>query len=270
MAAIAQRRRGLRYDRPMMDVSQAADGLRRGATVMLDLLLPPQCLNCRAAVDRQGELCADCWQAIRFLAEPCCARCGYPFDYDEGVDALCAACLGAPPDYDRARAVMAYDDASRHLLLSFKHGDRLEGAPSYGRWLERAGRPLLETADLIVPVPLHRWRLLKRRYNQAALLAQALARRTGLPAVNDLLRRKRATPSQGGLSAAGRRANVRGAFAVRPAYADRLAGRRVLLVDDVMTTGATVNAVATVLRRHGVLGVDVLTLARVVRPLATA
>ena len=254
----------------MMDLSQAAGGLRRGAGVVLDMLLPPQCLNCRAAVDRQGELCAECWQAIRFLGEPCCQSCGYPFAYDEGADALCAACVASPPVYDRARAVMAYDDASRHLVLSFKHGDRLEGAPSYGRWLERAGRRLLDEADLIAPVPLHRWRLLKRRYNQAALMAQALAGRTGLPAVNDLLRRTRATPGQGGLSRAQRRINVRGAFAVRPAYRARLAGRRVLLVDDVMTTGATVNAIAAVLRRQGVVGVDVLTLARVVRPLTTA
>ena len=254
----------------MVDVSRATAGLRRGAGMALDLLLPPQCLSCRAAVDRQGELCADCWRAIRFLAEPCCARCGYPFAYDEGPDAVCAACLASPPVYDRARAVMAYDDASRHLVLSFKHGDRLEGAPSYGRWLARAGRRLLDEADLIAPVPLHRWRLLKRRYNQAALMAQALGRRSGLPAVADLLRRSRSTPSQGGLSPAQRRANVRRAFEVRPAYRERLAGRRVLLVDDVMTTGATVNAVAAVLRRQGVAGVDVLTLARVVRPLTTA
>lgn len=254
----------------MTDFSRAAVGLRRGAGMVLDMLLPPQCLNCRAAVDRQGELCAECWRAIAFLAEPCCARCGYPFAYDEGEDVLCAACLAAPPVYDRARAVMAYNDASRHLVLSFKHGDRLEGAPSYGRWLERAGRPLLGDIDLIAPVPLHRWRLLKRRYNQAALMAQALARRTGLPAVSDLLQRTRPTPSQGGLSPAQRRANVRRAFAVRPAYRERLAGRRVLLVDDVMTTGATANAIAAVLRRQGAGGVDVLTLARVVRPATTA
>ncbi len=254
----------------MIDISQATGGLRRGAGVVLDMLLPPQCLNCRAPVDRQGELCAECWQAIGFLAEPCCESCGYPFAYDEGVDVVCAACLASPPVYDRARAVMAYNDASRHLVLSFKHGDRLEGAPSYGRWLERVGRHLLDEADLIAPVPLHRWRLLKRRYNQAALMAQALARRSGLPAVNDLLRRTRPTPSQGGRSPAQRRANVRGAFEVRRGYRARLAGRRVLLIDDVMTTGATVNAIATVLRRHGVRGVDVLTLARVVRPRTTA
>ncbi len=168
--------------------------------------------------------------------------------------------------FARARAVLVYDDASRDLILGFKHADRTEAAPAFGRWLARAGGELVETADLIVPVPLHWTRFVTRRYNQAALLGRALARETTLPLVPDLLIRRRRTPSQGGLDFAGRARNVRGAFRLNPRLAGGVRGRRVLLVDDVYTTGATVSACARVLLRGGAAQVDVLTLARVVRP----
>ena len=211
--------------------------LRRWAVPLLDAVLPPLCLSCRTVVGRQGQLCAACWQAISFLGPPCCAACGLPFPFDEGGNALCAACSRGLPAFDRARAVMVYDDASRPLLLGFKHGDRTEGAPAFGAWLARAGAELLADAELIVPVPLHRWRLLRRRFNQSALLALALGRKSGVPVAPDLLRRARPTPSQAGLDAGERRRNVRNAFAVAPPHRGRVAGRRVLLVDDVYTTG---------------------------------
>ncbi len=242
--------------------------LRRLGVGALDALLPPRCLSCGAAVDRQGGICAECWDGINFIAAPMCKTCGLPFDYDPGDGAdetECGACLRSPPVFDRARAVFRYDELSRHLVLAFKHGDRTEGAPSFGAWMARAGAELLVDADLIVPVPLHWRRLFTRRFNQSALLAQALGRIANRPALADALVRKRATRSQGGLSPAGRRRNVAGAFAVRALHADTVRDRRVILVDDVMTTGATLAACARTLKRAGAARVDVLVLARVIR-----
>jgi ComF family protein len=191
-------------------------------------------------------------------------------DFDPGLDMLCAGCIREPPAFDRARAALAYDDASRPLVLGLKHGDQTHAAPAYARWLQRAAGPLLAEADVIAPVPLHRWRLWHRRYNQAALLALALGRAGGVPVVPDLLVRRKRTPSQGGLNRTERRRNVRGAFVVRPGHAARVKGARVLLVDDVLTTGATVSECAKALRRAGAAAVDIAVLARVVRPAGLA
>lgn len=239
---------------------------RRLARTVIDGLLPPRCLGCGAGVERQGTLCADCWKALTLLGPPCCACCGYPFPYVAEEHALCAACSRQHPAFDAVRSVFRYDDASRDLILRFKHSDETHGAAFFGVWLARSGAEIAARADLVTPVPLHRWRLLARRYNQAALLASALAKATDRPLAVDLLLRRRHTPSQGRLSALARRRNVRGAFTLRPRWADRVPGRRVLLVDDVFTTGATVEECARVLRRAGAAGVDVVTLARVVRP----
>lgn len=245
--------------------------LRRGVGRLLDLVLPPRCLACGTEVGAPGALCPGCWQGVRFIAPPHCARCGLPFDYDPTgggtADLACGACLARPPDFDRCRSVFAYDDASRSLVLGFKHGDRTDCAAAFAQWLARSGAALLAEPDVIIaPVPLHRWRLLKRRYNQSAMLALELGRLTGRTAVPDLLVRRRATPSQGGLTAKGRARNVRGAFAVNPRRAEKLRGARILLVDDVFTTGATAAECARTLRRGGARAVDVLTLSRVVRP----
>ncbi len=191
-----------------------------------------------------------------------------PFEFDHGAETLCAVCARERPVFGRARAVMRYNEHSRDLILGFKHADRTFAAPAFARWMVRAASGLIKDADLVVPVPLHRLRLWRRRYNQSALLTLIIAKLAGKPAVPDLLVRKRATPSQGRLSAPQRRANVRGAFAVRAQRRDLLADKRVLLVDDVMTTGATVSASARVLLRAGAAAVDVVTLARVVRPVS--
>lgn len=180
---------------------------------------------------------------------------------------VCGACLARPPQFDRCRSVFAYDDASRSLVLGFKHGDRTDCAPAFAQWLARAGAALLAEPDVIIaPVPLHRWRLLKRRYNQSAMLALALGRLTGRLAIPDLLIRRRATPSQGGLTAKGRARNVQGAFAIHPRWAGHVKEARILLIDDVFTTGATVGECARTLRRASARAVDVLTLSRVVKP----
>lgn len=227
-------------------------------------------MNCTEVVSAKGQLCQACWERVEFIAQPLCEACGYPFEFEDasapdGEGALCGACARETPMFRRARAVMRYDEDSRGLILGFKHGDRLHGAEAYGRWLARAGADLLADADLIAPVPLHWRRRVARRYNQAALLALATGRQTGVPVAPDLLRRTRATASQGQLNRAARAKNVRGAFALNPVHADAVKGKRVLLIDDVLTTGATAEACARVLLKAKAAAVDVLVLARVAR-----
>ncbi len=233
---------------------------------LLDSLLPPLCLGCGEIVATPGALCAACWPRFSFIGEPHCACCGTPFARDLGEGALCVACLTRPPRFRRARAALAYDDHSRRLILPLKHGDRLDLARACGRWMARAGAELLGEAELIAPVPLHWRRLFTRRYNQAMLLARWVARDASGRLAPDLLRRRRWTGSQAGLKAEERRRNVRHAFDVHPRWQALLADKSVLLIDDVLTTGATIDACVRALQQGGARHVDVLTLARVVRP----
>ncbi len=233
---------------------------------VLDLLLPPRCGRCGVDVPADATLCLSCWSGVAFIGEPLCEICGLPFEIRPYGRAVCGDCLSDPPAFDRLRSAVVYDDATRPLILAFKHADRLTLAPLFATWMRRAGADMLDGADLIVPVPLHRWRLLSRRYNQAAVLVHALARPGGAKVVDSLLVRTRQTPSQGRKSAAQRTLNVRGAFALRnncDGAAEVISGRRIVLVDDVFTTGATVSACTRVLRRSGAMSVEVLTLARV-------
>ena len=236
--------------------------LATASRIVLNAVLPPQCLACTAVVDDAGALCAECFGRMTFIAPPLCGICGAPFDGPAvDVNAACGACIAAPPVYRRSRAVFLYDEASRGLVLKLKHGDRTDAAVHLAKWLRRSGAEMLADCDVIVPVPLHRWRLLMRTYNQAALLANALGRLAGRAVAVDALRRIKATPSQGGLSRGARARNVGGAFAV--AAPGRIAQKRVLLIDDVFTTGATADACATALLAAGAARVDVLVLARV-------
>jgi len=233
------------------------------AKAVLDLLFPPLCIACRAPVGEAG-FCAACWSGITFLDGPGCACCGLPFPVALECDNICAPCLVRPPAFDTARAILVYDQTSRGAVLALKHADRLDLVPGFARWLSRVGRAALNDSDLVVPVPLHPFRLWRRRYNQAAELARRLAR-DGSLAYAAALARSRPTPSQGAMaSAKARRRNVLGAFKVPDPHL--VAGRRVLLVDDVLTTGATVEACARALKRAGAKRVHVLALARVVKP----
>jgi ComF family protein len=238
--------------------------LRGAGRVALDALLPPQCLSCGELVAEPGVLCPTCWERIDFIAPPLCARCGVPFEVEAGPDVLCGGCLRAPPRFIRARAVFIYADPGKTLILRFKHGDRTDMAPAFARWMARAGAELLADADLVAPVPLHWTRLLTRRFNQAALLANGIAALAGRTAAPRLLVRRRRTAPQGQMGRDARGRNIRGAIAVRDPLQVR--ERRILLVDDVLTTGATLNECTRVLLKAGAAAVDVLTLARVVRP----
>jgi ComF family protein len=235
---------------------------------LADLLLPPVCIACRTRVGGHGLLCGECFASIDFIAPPICARLGIPLPYDAGEGALSAAAIAAPPVYDRARAAARYSGTMRELIQSFKYRDRHEGLPLFARWLHKAGAELLADADLIVPVPLYPAKLWWRRFNQSAMLAIALGGLCGIEADCFVLKRVKRTASQVGLSADQRRRNVAGAFKVAKAHGSRVAGKRVVVIDDVVTTGATADAAARALKRARATRVDILTLARAVEPTA--
>lgn len=205
---------------------------------------------------------------LTFLDEPCCATCGYPFSHQvsglAAYDLTCAACLARRPAFATARSALQYDEASKRMILGFKHGGKTERLSYFAAQMHRAGRDMLSRADYLIPVPLHRFRLAKRRFNQSVLLANAISKRCHVPVEPHGLHRVKSTPSQGGLSAKGRRRNVQGAFTVR--HADRMMNKRLVLIDDVMTTGATLESCTRALKKAGAQRVDALCLARVVRP----
>jgi Predicted amidophosphoribosyltransferases len=247
-------------------VQAAVPSLHRIWRGLVDLAYPPLCVLCREPVADPDSLCPACWSELQFIDGPVCVRCGLPFEIDAGPGTECGSCIADPPKFDKARAILRYDDASKKPVLALKHADRLDLVPAFAKWLDRAGRELLAETDMIVPVPLHRMRLWKRRYNQSAELARALSRRSGLPLEPLVLERVKPTPSQGTMpSAEARRKNVAGAFLVPKPMRPAVKGRRVLLIDDVLTTGATASASARALKRAGATSVFVLALARVVR-----
>ena len=229
---------------------------------VLDLAFPPQTLDGGPAVQSIG-LSAEAWSRITFLDDPVCDGCGTPFEFDGGVDARCAACSAKPRAFRRARAACLYDEYSRGPILQFKHADRTDLGPLFARWLSRSARDLLAEADCVAPVPLHPTRLFRRRYNQAAEIARPLAKMSALAYLPDALVRRRATETQGGKSGSGRLRNVAAAFEVPKSKARLVVGRKVLLVDDVMTTGATLEGCARALLKAGAAHVDIAVVSRV-------
>jgi ComF family protein len=244
--------------------SALSRALRAAGRTMVDLVLPPTCLACRKPVGAAGGLCAPCWNRIGFIERPYCERLGTPFLHDAGGALLSPAAIADPPAFTRARAAARYSDVARELVHLLKYGDRLDLARPLGRWMARAGTELLADADALVPVPLHWTRLWQRRFNQSAMLAQAVSAVSGVAVADHILARTRATPPQVGLARTERARNVQGAFAVENAARIDVKGRKLILIDDVLTSGATADTCARVLLRAGAVRVDVLVLARVV------
>ena len=264
----------------VMEKNKIISGARR----LLDVMLPPTCPGCRAIVGPPGGLCPECWEKMTFISDPDvsgsgCAVCGHPFEFSgpptsaEGPEkgtVICGACARKTPPFGRARAAFIYDDASRKMVLAFKHADQTEWAGLFATMLERAGQELIDDCDLIIPVPLSRKKLFSRRYNQSGEMARKLSINSGKAFAPGLLERipvrgaKKA--SQASLSRRARFENVRGVFKVPVKNASKLQGKSVLLVDDVLTTGATVRAASRALISAGAKNVDVLTLALVFGP----
>ena len=226
-----------------------------------DLALPPRCPGCGEIVRADHRFCAACWGRLRFLGPPWCAGCNLPFDFDRGPDARCGPCLAAAPVHDGVRAAVSYGDVARTVALKLKYGGRMAYAETMARAMARL---IPDDADLLVPVPLHRWRLWSRGFNQALLIAEALSAASGVPLARALLRRPKATPLLRGLDPRARRKAVAGAFALAGGATERLAGRHVVLVDDVYTTGATTDACVRILKRGGADRVTPLVWARVI------
>ncbi len=234
---------------------------------LLDTLLPPQCLACDTPVAADGQFCLACFRQVSFISAPFCRQCGVPLPYAAAAaQGLCTACVTAPPHFTQCRAPLRYDRITKSLILPFKYADRTEHARGLAILMARAGAALCREADLLVPVPLHKTRLRQRRYNQAVLLAAALSRLTGRPLRRDALRRHRATVPLGPLTAAARRAELTGAIQLGPGLAPAITGKTILLIDDVMTSGATADACAKTLLEAGAAQVNVLTAARVADP----
>jgi len=250
-------------------IKRAADAVRLLLHGALDLALPTLCPACREPVEGRG-LCPACWSKLSFISRPYCERLGIPFAYDPGPGILSMEAIADPPAYRRARAAVRFDEVSRALVHGLKYGDRHDLAPMMGRWIRHAGRELLAEADALVPVPLHWRRLWARRFNQSAMLAAAISAETGVPVVAGALKRVKPTAQQVGLSRTERAANVAGAFRVPAENRGAVAGRRLIVIDDVLTSGATVDGCARALLRAGAANVDVLIFARVAEPTRTS
>lgn len=235
---------------------------------LIDFVLPPRCPFTGESVDSQGTVSPKAWAGLSFITSPMCHACGFPFEFSVPAgsgETLCAACLGERPEFSAARAALVYNDISRDFILKFKHGDQIQAVVAMVPWLRAAGADFWGKADAIMPVPLHRWRLLRRRYNQAGIMAQVMANDRKLAYLPDTLIRTRPTQTQGHLSASERTKNVKKAFAVPEKKTMNVRGKKIILMDDVYTTGATVRECTKALFKAGAAEVYILSLVRVVR-----
>ncbi len=230
-----------------------------------NIIFPPQCMICSAHVSENGSLCFSCWDKVKFIGNPQCKTCGHPFELDISSDFVCGQCVEEVPLYTKARAVFHYDENTSPLITSFKYGDRTHTAKYYANWMVRAGSTVIDECDIITSVPLHSLRLIKRKYNQSALLANIIGKISKKSANNNLIKRVKNTPPQASLTFNQRQENVRGAFSISKKNASLIKGKNILLIDDVMTTGSTIKACTKILLKAGANKVNVLTLARTVK-----
>lgn len=245
-------------------LSQIKPYLRSTITSLGDFILPPVCLNCLEPLAASNSLCADCWQNISFISTPYCQITGQPLPYDCGPEALSLSAIAAPPHYDKARSTALYKGTMRSLIHKLKYQDKHELTTLLARWLLTTGHELLPECDMLIPIPLYRWRLWQRRFNQSALLAARLSQLSGKPCNHTILTRPKKTRQQVGLNEKQRKNNLQGAFKIDRHHLPYLEGKTILLIDDVITTGATANAAASALKKAGCNQVYLLSLASVV------
>jgi ComF family protein len=253
---------GMHHEIVRIAIGSGLRGMARAGAFLRDLIYPPVCAGCGIGTQSTGGFCASCWASVEFIERPYCEVLGLPFSHDLGRDILSPEAIANPPAFDRLRSVVRHDGIARELVHSLKYRDRLDLAPMMAAWMLRAGAEAISEADAVIPVPLHRLRLLSRKFNQSAELARHLAMLAGKPYLPATLVRRKRTHQQVGLSASARLDNVRGAFALAEGREADVFGRRIVLVDDVYTTGATVGAATRVLKRAGAADVTVLTFAR--------
>lgn len=246
-----------------MGLSQIGQKIRAFSGALSGLVIPNTCLTCDAFVDKHGGCCSTCWSKLRFVTEPICPVLGSPFSLDMGENFLSAEAISNPPPFDRLRTVLLYDELAGRIVSSVKYGDRADLLPWMARWMDVAGKELLEDADLILPIPLHKSRLRKRRFNQAGELARHISKTRTVSFEPSHLVRRKPTRQQVGLSETQRERNVAGAFVVPETSKIHIKGRRIVLVDDVYTTGATAKAATRALKRAGASNIDVLVFAKV-------
>lgn len=231
---------------------------------LIDFILPPLCPVTGEMVDKIGMVSPTLWRDLSFIHAPYCDHCGAPFPFDADT-VLCGQCIDHPPLYTKGRSALIYDDHSRDMILRFKHGDQLHAVKAFTPWLKQIGSEVITQADIIIPVPLHRNRLIKRRYNQADIIARDLLRGTNKAYMPDLLQRVKNTQSQGHKKAKDRVTNIARAFAVHPKYEWQIQGKNILIIDDVYTTGATLNECTKTLQASRANDIYTLTLARAVK-----
>lgn len=230
----------------------------------LNVILPPRCISCGSFIEDAGSLCTDCWSGIDFISRPFCSVCSFPFEYDMGDDAMCGQCMVSHPKYDKAKCVFVYNYKSSRLITGFKYGDKIHSTRSFARWMASAGQDFFPQTDVISPVPLHRVKLFTRRYNQSALLANKIGEIGNIMFLPDILLRTKLKPPQASLSRRRRLWNVKGVFALNKKYHEFIKGKNILLIDDVITTGATISECAGILKKAGAEKVFVIALARTI------
>ncbi len=239
--------------------------MRTNVAIITDFLFPPRCANCGMFVQQHGGICSTCWQKLTFITNPYCKKCGYPFAYECHEDSICAACMQSPPLYDSHRSALRYDEGIKKLIHMLKYYDQPTALPLMAKWMAQAAADfLLKKNIILMPVPLHRWRMIKRQYNQAALLAKAIAKYSdGFYLLNGLIRTKN-NPPQASLDRKHRLGNMHKILTINTRYTQLIRNRPVLIIDDVMTTGATINACAKALRKAGAAEIYSVTLARTI------
>lgn len=231
----------------------------------IDIIFPPRCLSCKVYVESDGSLCHNCWEEIDFISSPQCSSCGTPLEFATSDGTICGQCIANPPKYTMARSVLRYNEKSSKLITNFKYYDNTHSSNHFAKWLLRAGKDMIGDVDIITPVPLHKLRLLSRRYNQCALICNRLSEMTGITSYNNLLIRHKNTKPQAGLAFNKRINNVKSAFKINHDLIEQINDKNILLIDDVMTTGSTIDSCTKTLLNSGARNVYVLTIAMTVK-----